>query len=335
MKETQFMKSFFLNVNKSNPKDAAHFNKRVITFLFCLLISVFIWLLLSLSKEYTISVTYPVQYINLPTDKLVANRLPESVDFEIKASGFRLLLFKLKQQRESISIDIKDARSTRLKNNYFIQFNDRLDKITRQFYNGIKVLSVNPDTVFINYNKKITKTVPVKANLTLEFEEQYQQTNPLKVEPEFIDISGTAEDIALISFVTTVPLHLKKVNKNLSLKIELSKTAAFKKVTFSQNSIQAKVTVKKFTEASLELPVEVVNLPNGLNLKTFPDKVSVKYQVAFDDYGKIAAPDFKLAVDYSKIEQGSNKLKVIVLKTPISVRSVKLSNEKVEYIIRK
>ncbi len=329
------MKSFFINVNKSNPKEAAHFNKRAITFLFCLLISVFIWLLLSLSKEYTISVIFPVEYINLPNDKLIANHLPETVDVEIKATGFSLLIYKLKQNRDSITIDIKDARATGMKNNSFISFNERLEKITRQFSNGTKVVNVKPDTVFINYNKKITKRVPVKANITLAFEAQYQQTDSLQIEPAFIDVSGTAEDLAVILYVTTIPLNLKKVNKNISLKIDLSKVLAYKKVSFSQNSVLAKVNVTKFTEASLELPIEVVNLPNGLNLKTFPDKISVKYQVAFDDYGKIVAPDFKVAVDYSKIEQGSNKLKVVILKAPESVRSVKLSNEKVEFIIRK
>ena len=113
------------------------------------------------------------------------------------------------------------------------------------------------------------------------------------------------------------------------------KSSAMKQVEFSQNSVRVKINVTKFTEAMLELPVEVENLPSGLNLKTFPDKIIVKYQVTFDDYGKINASDFRIAVDYSKIEQGSNKLKVQVLKSPSKVRSVKLSNEKVEYIIRK
>lgn len=329
------MKSIFSKSNKANLKDGNRLNRRAITFLFCLLISVFIWLLMSLSKEYSISVSFPVKYINLPTDKLIANHLPEDIDIEIRSSGFNLLMYKIKQHRETVLIDINDAKATTTKNNYYINCNERLDKITGQFSSAIKVDRVNPDTVFINYNKKMTKQVFVKANLLIDFEEQYQQTDSILIEPNIIDVSGTAEDLAKISFVETVPMNLKNVNKNLSLKLDLLKSPVSKQIEFSQTTVQVKVNITKFTEGMLELPILVENLPPGLNLKTFPDKVSVKYQVAYTDYGKINSADFKVVVDYSKIEPGSNKLKVQLVKSPVNVRSVKLNNEKVEYIIRK
>jgi hypothetical protein len=135
--------------------------------------------------------------------------------------------------------------------------------------------------------------------------------------------------------VETVPMSLQKVAEPLSLKLSISKTKQLNNVELSQTMVEASVKVTKFTEASLELPVEVQHLPRGYNLKIFPDKVLVTYNVAFDDYGKIDALLFKAIVDYSKIEQGSNKLRVELVKVPAQVRAVKLATEKVEYIIRK
>lgn len=290
---------------------------------------------MSLSKEYSISVSFPVKYTNLPNDKLIVNQLPEIIDIEIKASGFNLLIYKLKQHRETVMMDINDAKPSRSKNNYFINCNDRLDKITSQFSSAIKVVHIKPDTVFINYNKKITKTVPVKMNVNLEFAEQYQQSDSIQIEPKFVDVMGTEEVLSKISLVETAIYNLKNIEKPILMDLKLVKSPAMKQVEFSKSAVKMKVNVTKFTEAVVELPVEVENLPNGLNLKTFPDKITVKYQVAFDDYGKIAPSDFKIAVDYSKIEQGSNKLKVQIVKSPLKVRAIKLSNEKVEYIIRK
>lgn len=290
---------------------------------------------MSLSKEYTISVSFPVKYTNLPADKLIVNQLPEIIDIEIRSSGFNLLIYKMKQHKETIMLDIKDAKSTSVKNNFFINCNNHLDKVTSQFSSAIKVVHIKPDTVFINYNKKTSKTVPVKVNLNIEFAEQFQQTDSIQIEPETIEIMGTKEVLATISFVETAETNLKKVDKTILMDIKLVKSPNMKQVEFSQNSVKTKINVTKFTEAVVELPVEVENLPNGLNLKTFPDKIAVKYQVAYNDYGKINSSDFKIAVDYSKIEQGSNKLKVQIVKYPTNVRSVKLSNERVEYIIRK
>ncbi len=290
---------------------------------------------MSLSKEYAIVVSFPVKYTNLPADKLIVNQLPEIIDIEIRSSGFNLLIYKLKQHRETVFIDINDAKVSSTKNNYFISCNNHLDKITSQFSNAIKVVRIKPDTVFINYNKKISKTVPVKVNVNLEFAEQYQQSDSIQIEPKFVDVLGTDEVLSKISFVETAIYNLKNQEKTILMDLKLVKSAAMKQVEFSQNTVKMKVNVTKFTEAVLELPVNVENLPNGLNLKTFPDKITVKYQVAFNDYGKISPSDFKIAVDYSKIEQGSNKLKVQIVKFPTNVRSVKLSNERVEYIIRK
>ncbi|MCX6297238.1 MAG: CdaR family protein [Bacteroidetes bacterium] len=329
------MKSFFFKTNNSNLKGNAQLNRRVITFMFCLLISIFIWLLMSLSKEYSISVSFPVKYINLPNDKLITNHLPENISVEIKATGFNLLDYKLRQNRNTLLIDIKNASPISVRNNYYVDCNDQLDVITGQLTNAIKVVSVNPDTIFISYNKKISKLVPVKTNISMDFDEQYQLTDSILINPRFIYVFGTSEALEKISFVETVPIKLKKISGTIDLKLELNRPIANKQIEYSQNTIQARVNVTKYTEALMELPIEVENLPLGLNLKTFPDKITVKYQVAFDDYGKISSSDFKLVVDYSKIDPGSNKLKVQLVKSPAKVRVIKFSNEKVEFIIRK
>jgi YbbR domain-containing protein len=290
---------------------------------------------MSLSKEYSITISFPVNYVNLPKDKVIANNLPATIDIEIKATGFSLLFYKIRQQRETILLDINDALPYKAKNHYYLFSNSRIDKITAQFSNEIKILKINPDTIFLNYNKKITKKVPVIADINIDFESQYQLTDSIKIEPDFINISGAADVLEKINYVRTTPMNLKKVSSPLILKLGILKSSDLKQIEFSSASVQAMVNVKKFTEASLELPIEVLNLPRGYSLKTFPDKITVKYNIAFDDYSTVNAIQFKAVVDYSKIEPGSNKLKVILEKYPSNVRSVKLSTDKVEYIIRK
>jgi hypothetical protein len=61
----------------------------------------------------------------------------------------------------------------------------------------------------------------------------------------------------------------------------------------------------------------------------------VKYNVAFDNYEKINSSMFRAIVDYKKIEPGSNKLKVQLVKYPQEIKAVKINPEKVEYIIKK
>ena len=291
--------------------------------------------MMTLSKQYTISINFPVQYINFPIDKVIANHLPENIDIEIESNGFNLLWYKLKHKNETISIDIKDANPLAIKNHYYLLSNSRIDKLTSQFNNDIKIVKVYPDSVFLNFNKKITKRVAVKAKVNITFQNQYQQKDSLILTPAFIDISGAADVVDKINEVETIPLNLKNVTNSVSQKLTINKTAALKFVELSQPTVQAIINVTKYTEASIELPVEVDNLPLGFGLKTFPDKISVKYNVAFDKYEKINATQFRAVVDFKKIETGSNKLKVLLVKYPPDIKAIKINPEKVEYIIKK
>jgi len=319
----------------SEKKESVHLNRRVITFMICILVSISFWLLMSLSKEYTITANFPVNYVNLPEDKVIANQLPRTFDIEIKSSGFNLMMYKFKRHRETLLINIQGAKPLRSKNNFYLNTASTIDKIAAQFNSQIRVLKIVPDTLFFNFNKKVTKAVPVKANIAISCDHQYQQTDSIKLTPTFIKISGAADIINKIDYVETVPVNFKNVDKPLSLKLNILTTQALKQVDLSQTTVKATVNVKKYTEASIELPVEVENLPAGFGLKTFPDKITVKYNVAFDDYGKINALQFRAVVDYAKIESGNNKLKVHLVQFPQEVRSIKINPEKIEYIIRK
>jgi YbbR domain-containing protein len=308
---------------------------RAITFLICLFVSAFFWLLMTLSKEYTIIEHFPVTYIHTPSDKIISNNLPETVDIEIKAKGFGLLINKFKGHQETIELDIRDAKLLGRKNVYYLLANERIDKINAQFQKETHVIKINPDTIFINFNKKISKVVPVKPNLSLQFAKLYNLTDSVLIQPKFISVSAEEEVVNKIAFVETQALVLQDLSASKTVKLALVKKEEYKHVEFSQPSVKAIINVTKYTEASLELPVEVENLPAGYSFKTFPDKVVVKFNVAFENYEKINASGFRAVVDYKKMDKQSNKLKIHLVTVPAGLRNIKLVTERVEYIISK
>jgi hypothetical protein len=321
--------------SSNTTQEGRRINKRFFSFLVCVVVAAFFWLMMSLSKEYEITISFPVRYIHFPKDQVLSTRLPENIDLDIKANGFQLLLYQLKKQQKTIVLDMNDVQALSIKNHFFLLSNNRLNKLENQFSNEVSILKVSPDTIFLNYNKKTIKRVPIKINLTVACEPPYQLTDSIRISPATIDIAGAADVLEKITFVETAPMSLKKVNSSVAVNLYVLRTNALKQVELPISKVVANVSVTKFTEASLELPIEVLNLPRGYNLKTFPDKVTVKYNVAFADYSKINAVQFKAIVDYKKMELGSNKLKVQLIQSPTTIRAAKLSDEKVEYIIRK
>ncbi len=324
-------------MNNKSDKKQLHFrlNGRAVTFFVCLCISIFFWLLMALSKEYSMTITFPVNYVNLPSDKVVSNNLPQTAEIEIRSRGFNLLAYRFKKTHATIDIDVKDVRSMNKKNVYYLLLNSRVDKIKSQFNNEIYVVKINPDTIFINFNRKISRQVPVRSMLTLLFNKQYHLSDSVSIDPKFVTVSAEAEVIDKLDTIQTQQLTLKNLSNSTTVKLMLQKPQGLNHIELSPAFVKATVNVTKYTEASMELPVEVENLPVGYTLRTFPDKVSVKFNVAFKNYEKINALNFRAVVDYKKIDKESNKLKVQLVKLPEGIRNVKLVNDKVEYILSK
>lgn len=322
-------------MSKEKPyKEPVRLNRKVITFLFCVLISIFFWLMMSLSKEYDITVSYPVEYVNAPKDRVISNDLPSEINIEIHAKGFYLLANKFKKA-QTVYIDLKTSHPTGIKNYYFLLTNARLSKVMEQFSSRIRLLRISPDTIYLNYNKKVTKHVPVKANIALTVDNAYQLADSIRLVPDHIDVSGSSDMVSKIDYVETVPVTIKDLDVSKAFTLDLIKGPENSSVELSETQVRALITVKKFTEASVELPVEAINLPAGYSLKAFPDKVTVKYNVAYDNYQNINTSQFRAVIDYRKAEPGSNKLKITLEKYPQGIRAIKLNPEKAEYIIKK
>ena len=81
-------------------------NRKVTTFLLCLVIASFFWLINALNGNYTKTITVPLKFINLPSDRVLANELPKSFNVDIKATGIKLLFLTLKENLNEATIDL-------------------------------------------------------------------------------------------------------------------------------------------------------------------------------------------------------------------------------------
>lgn len=312
----------------------AGFNKKVTTFIFCLIIASFFWLVTVLSKQYTTVINISVRYVNFPEEKILVNQLPDEIGVEVKASGFRILLFKIKRKISKVVIDVEEIKPFGKK--FYLTTQSRLENISKQLKSEFKTTKIYPDTLFFEFSDKAEKIVPVKLDLLIDFEKQYQLADSIRISPANIKISGAGDVIDKINCIETEKIILNKLKETTSRQVAIKQPSD--KVELSAKTISVNIPVTHYTEGSVELLLEVDNLPNAYNVKTFPDKVDLKYMVAYENFNKINPSMFKAIVDYSKVEKGSNRLKVEIKQFPaqyVSEKSIKVKPEKIEYIIRK
>ena len=311
-------------------------NRKLGIYIVCLLLSCLLWLLITLSDRYDTDIAFPVTYAGIPKSKVVTNNLPETITARVNAGGFNLLWYKLKGQGEPIIFEIPSSKLRELNGNHYTLSNNRIERISAQLGDKIKVLHISPDTIFIDFAEKSKRKLRVKTDVNMTLEKQHGLMDSIKTDPEFVNVVGPKNIVDNMQFAQTEKVTLKDVSDKQQMNVGFAKPENSSAVTFSPETVKIIVSVEKYTEGSIEIPVTVRNLPKGSRLKVYPEKVKVTYLVGLSNYDKVDAAMFAVGFNYKNLPKGKgNKVKVEVQNAPSYVNSVKVEPVSVEYIIQK
>ncbi len=307
-------------------------NKRLTAFLVCLLVSSLFWFLNSLSHKYTETISIPVSYSNLPKDKFLLNKLPEKILLKLTAQGFYLFANKINLFEDQIVIDCNNLKYKNQNREGIYTTSGGIDKISSQFNSEIEILKIFPDTIFFYFGNKKTKLVPIKFNSSISFEKQYQLKGDIKLNPKVIRVQGPDFLVDSIQMIETETIKLNKLKKDVSLKAKLILPSKYKEFELSQKEIDVSLYVENFTEASVDVPVFIKNVPDNYTIKTFPEKIKINYLVAFSEFNNVDKSKFIVTADYKNLKN-KNRVALEISGKPDFVQVIKINPSKVEYII--
>jgi hypothetical protein len=150
--------------------------------------------------------------------------------------------------------------------------------------------------------------------------------------PDCVTVVGPQEVISKIEFIETTHKEVRNINQSQTVNVQLSLPVNAKDVKCIPETVNVVLTVDKFTESEIEIPIICTDA--GAGIKTFPEKVKITYFVTLENYKRIDEKMFIANVIYSK-EQPSEKLKVNLLQYPSFIKIIKIEPEEVEYLIIK
>lgn len=305
---------------------------KVRMFIVFLVLSLLFWFLIKLSKTYTAAVGFDVNYTNVPAMKVFQQASTAELTVSLKTSGFNLLKYKLK--RNAIQVDLnKVAYKSGI--DYYYLPNNHLLELRQQLAIDTEVKRVLLDTVFVTLGVNKAKKVPVRLNGDVQFKLGYNIVDQLYLKPDSVLVSGPSTLIDTIHEVLTKNFEEKEIFSNLNLIIELQGFSN-KNIQISNTSISLIAEVDKFTEGSLKVPFEVINLPEGIMITTFPKEISVVFRVGLSNYNKINSENLKVICDFALTEKHQIEYLIPQLKEQSSfISSVRFEPSKIEFLIEK
>jgi YbbR domain-containing protein len=317
-------------------KSRTKLNQRLVIFLFFLIVSTLIWYLSKLSHEYSTNLSYPIRYESLPKGKVLVGEPLRKMQLKVKAFGYTLLKAKMSAALSPIELDLNKHLSQSYedaKPKYFVLTYRIRSSVAKQLGSDILLEGIEPDTLFVEMAEMVEKKVPVEPLVETDFERQFMQSGSITIEPEIITLSGPKSILDTILKVKTNALKLNKLNQKVIKKLSLQ---PIHQVSFSSRTVTVNIPVEKYTELTVNVPVEIENQPDSLKLMFIPKNISVKCNVVLSRYFSLKPRMFKAVVDYRLIANSLNrKLKVRITMAPDYITLVDFEPKYVEYIIEK
>lgn len=312
-------------------------NNRPVIFVICVFIASVLWLVSVLGKSYDAEVSVPIQFTNLPKDKVLINNPPRKITLKLESNGFTLLRHKLQLTINPVNFNVKqfiiqstesDEQST-----FTIDLKQYIPQISKQISSDITILDVIPQTINFYFDQIVSTNKKVAHNFTLNFDNHYFLSDSIKFSPDSVLITGPQSVVEQINIIQTSKLEFKKLNASVNKKN--IKLEPIQDITYSPKKVAVTIPVSLYTEYTAEIPITQNNVPDSLNMIVLPGRVKIKCLVSVEQYANLDVSSFIFAIDYLQIDPESNKYSVLPVRAPSYIKSLTYSPLEVDYLVQK
>jgi hypothetical protein len=300
-------------------------------FSWCILLAAILWLLTGLSENYVRIINVRTSYSNIPKDKVYVRPLPDDLKVQVNASGWDLFNIWLRGNAEEVSIDMAQYNKKQ-----YILTNSRLkEEIRSQFAHKMIINNIEPDTIYLAKEPKLSRRVPIALKLKVNCEKEYAIGERIKLSQEYVTVSGPQTLIKQIEYAETRDTIINDINKTSSFLVRL-KQPPFANLSYDIQKVKVTVPVFELTEAKYTVPVDIINKRSKYSIQLIPKNVTVIYQTTINKYKHINTSLFEAVVDGSQLDTSGKKLlRVQLVNHPEFTYNFRLKPENVNFIIKK
>lgn len=312
------------------PKD----KKQWTVFIWCLFISSLLWTLLKFSEEREEEVVIEVQFINLPKDQILVGKEVNSFPVKIKAQGFDLFFKGFGIDRPKLTIDLKETPVLNSKdvNTYYWLPKRNEEQISKAFGAYVIRMAFPLDTVKVAFSPLVEKELFTKFKFTVKNHKDHFSFGEAVEVPKTVKVIGAKYMLNSIDTVYTDLIEIESLESNLDRDYQLQKVKGIDSIL--TDSIRVFIGVESIEKFNFEVPIEIRNKPDSLEVKLFPNEVKISFVCGTNEFSQISPRSFKPYIDFKDIDASFKKISISIDEQPEQVKEVKIEPYSVEYILR-
>ncbi|XOF33128.1 MAG: YbbR-like domain-containing protein [Candidatus Electrothrix sp. YB6] len=231
--------------------------------LFSLCLGVLVWFLVVGTDQMDMSITVPLEVLNLPKDLVIYNQYQKEVLVTLR--GPRTIMQELRNRNTSVPVDLSKAKPDTIVLN--------TDRLAVPLPSGISILRIQPASITLSIDQLVEKQIPISAVTDGEVSDGYMLKN-LTLAPDKILVSGPQKIVSREEELKTYLINLNGLSHSATFPVHLDLTPDFMEL-IGETTVVVKLTVaEKFVEKKIrKIPINIRDTKEEIRVK--PDSVSV------------------------------------------------------------
>ena len=188
----------------------------------------------------------------------------------------------------------------------------------------------------MNNNMRILKNKIIKVSVNTDFNYSlgYNNMNDARVEPDSVYVSGPESILNNLEFVETEIIKKQNLSDDFELVVSIQNIQSI--ISIKPNKVTFNESIRKFTEQQFDVFINIINKPDSIIIKLFPEKVSIVSLFPFDLIENVKSNDFEFIFDYNTTENGKfESVPVKLINSPKFSRNVRWEPKTISYLIKK
>lgn len=268
--------------------------KEWLLLLLSLLLAFIIWLLHSLSLEYSVFFEYNVQLTSSLEGRSRSSVSEDVLIVRGRSEGYYILRQRIGRCKTVRVTAPATVLVHKAEDMFAVGCESIKSNVVEALGGNVNLEFIVTDSLDFVFPRITSKRVPVAPRSSISFRGQYMPLGRIELRPDSVDIYGDARLLETVDSVMTETIFASGVDGPIQGMCSL---VPVRRLEFSEDNIYYSLNVIRYIEESMEVPVKPSGVPEGKDLIVLPSTVKLTFRRVFSST-QYSPDDFELTVRY-------------------------------------
>ncbi len=299
----------------------AWFKKNYRSLALCFMLSLGLWFVVALDKEYTHTLQIPLKITRLAPGLVLKNKPPENAKIRVSGTGSALLWFSFFHSDTELQLPEVESSAT-------IEMADYVDRLQFGSDKGIVVRDIiEPTRLNLQVDRLVSLQLPLRVDADISPEAGFLLVES-SAELDSATVTGPQSMIDTMAYVETQKISRKDVRYPFDVNADL-KNPYPEVITIEPQQIAASFVIEQIVERTVyNIPIRIINVPQGLNARPTPETISLRVKGAESRVAALDRDEISVIFDFATSYSRGESEYLMQIDTPDNITWLEASPEK-------